>query len=110
MVPKLLFVDCCIREYYCYNLQTTFAQYDTDRSGTMEGHELQRAITAFGMGWHYIEGHLQSFDAVGYNLSPQAIGCVLRRYSTDGKISFDDFVSCVTKLRSMTSEYCNNEC
>ena len=36
-------------------MQTTFAQYDTDRSGTMEGHELQRAISAFGMGWHYIE-------------------------------------------------------
>ena len=51
----LLSYCCCIKWYYCPNLQTTFAQYDTDRSGTMEGHELHRAITAFGMGWHYIE-------------------------------------------------------
>ena len=57
-----------------------------------------------------IWNNIYSIDAVGYNLSPQAIGCVLRRYSTDGKISFDDFVSCVTKLRSLTSEYCNNAC
>ena len=45
-------------------------------------------------------------NAVGYNLTPQAIGCVMRRYASNGRISFDDFVSCVTKLRSLTSEYC----
>ena len=43
-------------------------------------------------------------QCTGYNLSPQGIGCLMRRYSTDGKVSFDDFVSCVTKLRSITSE------
>jgi len=45
----------------------------------------------------------------GYNLSPQAIATLMRRYSTDNKVSFDDFVSCVTKLRSLTSEYCSSE-
>ena len=55
LLNHLVFSDCYIRRYYYSDPQTTFAQYDTDRSGTMEGHELQRAITAFGMGWHYIE-------------------------------------------------------
>ena len=59
--------------------------FDRDRSGTVESHELQQALVSFG-----------------YNLSPQAIGCILRRYGTDGKIGFDDFVSCAVKIRSLT--------
>ena len=61
--------------------------YDRDRSGTVEPHELQQAIASFG-----------------YNLTPQALGCIIRRYSTDGRIGFDDFVSCVVKLRCLTSK------
>ena len=67
--------------------QGTFQQYDRDRSGTVEPHELQAALSSFG-----------------YNLSPQALGCILRRYSTDGRVNFDNFVGCLVKLRALTSE------
>jgi len=80
--------------------------FDRDRSGTMEGHELQQAITSFGKVMVSIFESCLMLQCTGYNLSPQAIGCLMRRYSTDGKVSFDDFVSCVTKLRSITSEWC----
>ena len=53
----------------------------------MEPHELHQAITSFG-----------------YNLSPQALGTLVRRYSTDGKIGFDDFVSCCIRLRTLTGK------
>ena len=61
--------------------------FDRDRSGTVEPHELHQAITSFG-----------------YNLSPQALGTLVRRYSTDGKIGFDDFVSCCIRLRTLTGK------
>ena len=32
----------------CAVLQTTFMQYDADRSGTVEPHELHAALSAFG--------------------------------------------------------------
>jgi len=73
----------------------------------MEGHELQRAIAAFGndeLALYF----LFCVNITGYNLTPQAMGCLLRRYSSNNKITFDDFVSCVTKLRSLTSKYCCN--
>lgn len=61
--------------------------FDRDRSGTVEPHELQQALTAFG-----------------YNLSPQVMGVLIRRYSTDGRVAFDAFVALCVKLRSLTSE------
>ena len=75
---------------YCYTtMQGTFYQFDADRSGTVEPHELNRALVAFG-----------------YNLSAPAQGAILRHFSTDGKISFDSFVACLIKLRILTSECC----
>ena len=59
--------------------------FDRDRSGTVEGYELQQALVAFG-----------------YNLSPQALGVILRRYSTGGKVSFDGFVGLCVRIRSLT--------
>ena len=60
--------------------------FDADRIGTVETHEFQRALTNFG-----------------YNLQPQTISILVRRYSNDGRIGFDDFVSCCVKLRALTS-------
>ena len=62
--------------------------FDRDHSGTVEPHELQQCLVAFG-----------------YNLSPQAMGVLLRRYSNDGRIGFDDFVSLCVRLRALTCEY-----
>lgn len=45
---------------------------------------------------------LYCFLSPGYRLSPQAMNCIVRRYSTQGKITFDDYVACCVKLRSLT--------
>ena len=72
----------------CFFLQTSFMNFDRDRSGTVEPHELQQAITAFG-----------------YNLSPQAMGVLVKRYSTDGRVPFDNFVALCVRLRALTCEF-----
>ncbi|XP_071803152.1 grancalcin-like isoform X2 [Asterias amurensis] len=66
----------------------TFTQFDADRSGTIQGHELHNAIKSFG-----------------YNLSPQCLGVLIRRYEKSGHITFDDFVSCVVRLRALTATF-----
>ncbi|KAF0032051.1 hypothetical protein F2P81_016606 [Scophthalmus maximus] len=65
--------------------KNVFASFDRDRSGMMEGHELQQATVT-----------------MGFHLSPQAMGCIMRRYSTHGRVPFDEFVSCSIRLRSLT--------
>ncbi|XP_051261386.1 sorcin isoform X2 [Dicentrarchus labrax] len=68
--------------------KNTFASYDRDRSGTVEGPEMQQAI-----------------NTMGYNLSPQAMNVIMNRYSTSGRIAFDDFVSSCVKLRCLTDHF-----
>nr|XP_046255555.1 sorcin-like [Scatophagus argus] len=68
--------------------KSTFASYDRDCSGTMEGPELQQAIAS-----------------MGYNLSPQAMNIIMKRYSTNSRIAFDDFMSCCVKLRALTDQF-----
>ncbi len=74
-------------EHLSYLFQTVFMQFDRDRSGTVEPHELQQAITTFG-----------------YRLSPQAMGVIIRRYSTASRVAFDQFVALCVKLRLATSK------
>ncbi|CAI5662046.1 sorcin [Oreochromis aureus] len=66
----------------------TFASFDRDQSGTIDGHELQQAI-----------------NSMGYNLSPQAMNCIMKRYSLNGRIPFDEFVSCAVRLRALTDHF-----
>lgn len=40
----------------------------------------------------------------GYRITPQALNCIIKRYSRSGKIYFDDYVACCVKLRSLTGE------
>lgn len=68
--------------------KNTFASYDRDHSGTVEGPEMQHAITS-----------------MGYNLSPQAMDVIMKRYSKHGKITFDDFVHCCVRLRALTDHF-----
>ncbi|XP_075996420.1 sorcin [Genypterus blacodes] len=65
-----------------------FMAIDRDHSGTVEGHEMQHAISS-----------------LGYNLSPQGMNAIMRRYSTHGRIGFDDFISCCVKLRSLSNAF-----
>lgn len=40
----------------------------------------------------------------GFNLSPQAMSIIMNRHSVNGRIGFDEFVGCCTKLRALTGE------
>ncbi|XP_012296008.2 grancalcin isoform X1 [Aotus nancymaae] len=62
-----------------------FMTVDQDRSGTIEHHELSDAIAL-----------------MGYRLSPQTLTVIVRRYSKNGRIFFDDYVACCVKLRALT--------
>ncbi|XP_068400063.1 grancalcin [Eschrichtius robustus] len=62
-----------------------FITVDKDGSGTVEHHELNQAIAA-----------------MGYSLSPQTLTAIVKRYSKDGRIFFDDYVACCVKLRALT--------
>ncbi|KAM9663908.1 grancalcin isoform 1-T1 [Trichechus inunguis] len=62
-----------------------FMAVDQDHNGTVEPHELSQAIAA-----------------MGYRLSPQALTTIVKRYSKNGRIFFDDYVACCVKLRALT--------
>nr|XP_051690417.1 grancalcin-like isoform X1 [Oryctolagus cuniculus] len=62
-----------------------FITIDRDRSGTVEHHELS-----------------QSIAIMGYRLSPQTLNTIVRRYSKNGRIFFDDYVACCVKLHALT--------
>uniref|UniRef100_I0FQL4 Grancalcin n=2 Tax=Macaca TaxID=9539 RepID=I0FQL4_MACMU len=62
-----------------------FMTVDQDGSGTVEHHELRQAI-----------------GLMGYRLSPQTITTIVKRYSKNGRIFFDDYVACCVKLRALT--------
>jgi Ca2+-binding EF-hand superfamily protein len=68
--------------------QDTFYRFDSDRSGNIDAQELQQTLAAFG-----------------YNLSPQAIGAIVRHFATDGKIVFDSFVACCVRLKVLTTSF-----
>ncbi|XP_062320949.1 sorcin isoform X1 [Osmerus eperlanus] len=65
-----------------------FMSIDRDRSGTVDPQEMHQAVST-----------------MGYSLSPQAMNCVIKRYSTQGKITFDDYVACCVKLRTLTDVF-----
>ncbi|KAA0702841.1 Sorcin 22 kDa protein CP-22 [Triplophysa tibetana] len=62
-----------------------FMSIDRDMSGTVDSQEMNLAVSS-----------------MGYRLSPQTMNCIIKRFSSNGKISFDDYVSCCVKLRSLT--------
>jgi hypothetical protein len=81
-------LQCLTYWYQC------FCQYDTDRSGFIEAHELGRVIR----------------EKFGYQLSQNALTTLLKRYSRamdDGRclIAFDDFVSLSVRLRAYTEAF-----
>ncbi|KAM6451033.1 sorcin isoform 2-T2 [Liasis olivaceus] len=65
-----------------------FMTVDSDRSGTVDSQELQKALMS-----------------MGFRLSPQAISGIVKRYSCRGKISFDDYIACCVKLRALTDSF-----
>ncbi|XP_030055894.1 sorcin [Microcaecilia unicolor] len=65
-----------------------FMSFDSDRSGTVDFQELHRAL-----------------ETMGFRLSPQAVNTIGKRYSSNGKITFDDYIACCVKLRSLTDTF-----
>ncbi|XP_060937618.1 sorcin [Limanda limanda] len=68
--------------------KTVFVSFDQDRSGSVDGQELQKAVASFG-----------------YGLSPQALNIIMKRYSLNGRITFDEFLSCCIRLRILTDQF-----
>lgn len=62
-----------------------FMSIDRDMSGTVDSQEMNQAVSS-----------------MGYRLNHQAMSCIIKRYSSNGKVSFDDYVACCVKLRSLT--------
>jgi Ca2+-binding EF-hand superfamily protein len=69
-----------------------FISFDSDRSGTVDSQELQKALTT-----------------MGFRLSPQTVNSVAKQYSTSGKITFDDYIACCVKLRALTDSFRRRE-
>ncbi|KAK6483087.1 grancalcin-like [Huso huso] len=65
-----------------------FMMFDQDRSGTVEPHEMSQAVLS-----------------MGYRISAQTLNGILKRYSKNGRIFFDDYVACCVKLRALTETF-----
>lgn len=75
---------------YIEKWKACFQTYDLDGSGTIDAHELQRALRGFG-----------------FNLSEVIVDLIVTKYDVRGRgdISFDNFVqSCVT-VQTLTDAF-----
>ncbi|KIP09039.1 hypothetical protein PHLGIDRAFT_126631 [Phlebiopsis gigantea 11061_1 CR5-6] len=85
---------------YIQDWQNVFRHFDRDRSGSIDGSELQQALRQFG-----------------YNLSPQLLGLLERKYdvkeasapampgSAPPGISFDRFVRACVVIKTLTESF-----
>jgi len=84
---------------YIKDWQNVFRHFDKDRSGTIEGAELNSALREFG-----------------YNLSPQLLQLVLRKYASDVDvapgfqhaplgIAFDRFVRACVVIKTLSDSF-----
>uniref|UniRef100_A0A2K5HMF5 Sorcin n=1 Tax=Colobus angolensis palliatus TaxID=336983 RepID=A0A2K5HMF5_COLAP len=65
------------------------------QDGQIDADELQRCLTQSGIAGGYKR----------FRLSPQAVNSIAKRYSTNGKITFDDYIACCVKLRALTDSF-----
>ncbi|XP_078703329.1 sorcin-like isoform X1 [Branchiostoma floridae x Branchiostoma belcheri] len=68
--------------------RTIYMQYDMDRTGFINAQELATCV-----------------HGMGYNLNPQTINVLMKRYNKNGQITFDDFVACAVRLRALTDAF-----
>ncbi|KAK9759496.1 hypothetical protein K7432_017464 [Basidiobolus ranarum] len=75
---------------YIEDWQRCFLGFDKDRSGFIDSQELQDALRAFG-----------------YNLTPQFVSLLIRKYDRRGKgdVSFDNFIQICVTIRSLTESF-----
>ena len=70
----------------------TFEYLDKDKSGSLDAQEISSAVTSFG-----------------FRLSPTALAAVMKRYNTNGKVYFDDFIALTTRLRSLSNYFLSRD-
>ncbi|XP_066301328.1 sorcin-like isoform X2 [Branchiostoma lanceolatum] len=68
--------------------RSIYMQYDADRSGFINYQELGNCVRG-----------------MGYNLNPQTLNVLIKRYNKNGQITFDDFVACAVRLRALTDAF-----
>lgn len=65
--------------------QAVFKLYDKDESGYLSAFELRQAL-----------------NSAGYRLNNHILNILVHRYgSKDGKITFDDYIMCAVRLKTM---------
>jgi len=76
--------------HYIQQWKATFDKFDSNRSGSIEGHELQ-----------------QAYAAMGYNVSPQFCQTVVLKFDHFGRraIALDSFIQSCVMLKSLTDAF-----
>ncbi|RXM28123.1 Grancalcin [Acipenser ruthenus] len=83
------------------------------QDGEIDSEELQRCLTQTGISGTYSPFSIEtcrimiamldvSFEFWRYRISAQTLNGILKRYSKNGRIFFDDYVACCVKLRALT--------
>uniref|UniRef100_A0A8C9KDR4 Sorcin n=1 Tax=Panthera tigris altaica TaxID=74533 RepID=A0A8C9KDR4_PANTA len=93
------------------------------QDGQIDADELQRCLTQSGIAGGYKPFNLETCrlmvsmldrdmsGTMGFNefkelwAVPQAVNSIAKRYSTNGKITFDDYIACCVKLRALTDSF-----
>lgn len=69
--------------------QAVFKLYDKDRTNKLNGYELREAL-----------------GSAGYHLNNHVLNSLVYRYgSSDKTISFDDFIMCAVKVKTMIEHF-----
>lgn len=69
-------------------LQAVFRLYDRDGTGYLSAFELRQAL-----------------NSAGYKLNNHVLNILVHRYGTkDGRVTFDDFIMCAVRLKTMIGE------
>uniref|UniRef100_A0A6Q2WY84 Calpain-1 catalytic subunit n=1 Tax=Esox lucius TaxID=8010 RepID=A0A6Q2WY84_ESOLU len=85
-LSPLSFLYCflCLSPFHC---QTVYSQFDLDRSGTMNSHEMRMAL-----------------ESAGFKLPKHLFQLIILRYAEpDLTVDFDSFVTCLVRLETMFS-------
>ncbi|KAM9385174.1 calpain small subunit 1-like isoform 1-T2 [Pholidichthys leucotaenia] len=68
--------------------QGVYKKYDADRSGLINSHEVPKA-----------------FKAAGFGLNDSLLKMIIRRYSENGDLNFDNFITCLVRLDAMSRAF-----
>lgn len=80
-----------VNKYFIF--QAVFKLYDKDESGFLSAFELRQAL-----------------NSAGYRLNNHILNILVHRYGTkDGMITFDDYIMCAVRLKTMIGKKINED-